>query len=112
MNTVTPPFPVRGPDSYCPDCERLLLKINDDGTFDIADQAGARGVLAVGDGEMATIEGMCFICHPELARDPDEDVLAPDVGRVIAELLGGMPGASSDDDEDEKPDDRIKLPWE
>jgi hypothetical protein len=32
-------FKLVGPDRYCPHCKRLLVKIHDDGTFDLSGHA-------------------------------------------------------------------------
>lgn len=68
------PMLFTGPDRYCPECGRLLVKIHQDGTFDLSGQAGvqATGELVIENGvpttsglEALVIEATCLLCHPE-----------------------------------------------
>ena len=64
----------RGPDRFCPSCGRWLVKVKEDGTFDIAAMAGltAEGEMTLEVGqkppdtmEALVVEATCLICNPE-----------------------------------------------
>lgn len=109
MQRVEPPFPATGPDRHCPDCGRLLIQVNGDGTFNLAENAGARGQMDESDEGILLVEGVCFQCHPDLADTEDSAIgqIPLEVRQAIGRALGILPTS-----DDEKPDDRIKLPWQ
>jgi hypothetical protein len=60
-------FSLSGPDRYCPYCKRRLIKIHNDGTFDLASNAavdGSRVVTWSADDEVeseeTTFEARCL----------------------------------------------------
>lgn len=40
-------FRLSGPDRYCPYCKRLLVKVYDDGTYDLSGDAAIEGTQTV-----------------------------------------------------------------
>lgn len=76
MPTPQLPFPLKfsGPDRYCPLCGRLLVRVNDDGTFVLAGNAGLRaeGELTIENGipqnehiETLVVDAVCLVCDPD-----------------------------------------------
>ena len=98
MNLSQAPVTFRGPDRFCPDCGRLLVKIHENGTFDLMGNAGmmARGELnteeesfqeALSRGvEAVVMEATCLDCHPE--HSPSEPQLPPEVRDFVGRLFG------------------------
>jgi len=63
-----------GPDRFCPDCHRWLVRVHKDGTFDLAAQASVeligRGTADLSvdtehEVDLFTIEATCLTCKPE-----------------------------------------------
>ena len=67
-----------GPDRYCPDCGRWLVKVKDDGTFDLAGESEIQQQAVVRFNEELTevdalvIEAVCLRCHPEEEEGPKD----------------------------------------
>ena len=64
-----------GPDRYCPDCGRWLVKVKEGGTFDLAGEAqiSQHAVIEPGtDGPVEALitEAVCLRCHPEEDTSP------------------------------------------
>lgn len=65
---------LRGPDRTCPDCGRWLVKVKEDGRFDLAAQASIFQYVAFDladppdqtDGIL--FDAVCLRCHPEEAK--------------------------------------------
>lgn len=64
----------RGPDRFCPDCGRWLVKVHENGRFDLAAQSAinqeARFAFDPHEGppeevEAFILEAICLRCHPE-----------------------------------------------
>jgi hypothetical protein len=64
---------ITGPDRFCPDCGRWLVRVKEGGKFDLAALAGLQTESVVLDAdeplpefvEALVISATCLICHPE-----------------------------------------------
>lgn len=54
-----------GPDRYCPDCHRWLVRVHDDGTFDLAANAGLSAQTKDLDDPALVVDAECYDCNPE-----------------------------------------------
>lgn len=72
------PLHFSGPDRYCPECGRLLVKVHESGSFDLSAQAGIQasaemefknGVPTASMIDALVIEAVCLLCHPEEAPE-------------------------------------------
>lgn len=83
-----------GPDRYCPDCGRWLVKVKEDGTFDLAGESEIQQQATVhldeieGEIDALIIEAVCLRCHPSEDNGPtDWQTFSQDFGPRLRDRL-------------------------